>query len=108
MHAYLLLALAIAVEVAGTLLMPRTAGFRNLPWTAIVLSCYGVAFFLMSRVVQTLPVYVTYAVWAGMGTALVAAIGILVLGEPSSALRVAGIVLVVVGVVLINWALPQA
>lgn len=108
MTAYLLLALAIAVEVAGTLLMPRTEGFRSLPWTALVLSLYGVAFFLMSRVVQTLPVYITYAVWAGMGTALVAAIGILVLGEPSSVTRVLGIVLVVVGVVLVNWDVPRS
>lgn len=102
-----MLAVAIAVEVAGTLLMPRTDGFRNLPWVAVVLSCYSVAFFLMSRVVESIPVYVAYAVWAGMGTALVAVIGITVLGEPSSATRLLGILLVVVGVVLVNWAIPE-
>ena len=107
MHAYLLLAAAIAVEVVGTTLMPRTQGFRDLPWTAVVLACYGMAFFLMSRVVETLPVYITYAVWAGMGTALVAAIGILVVHEPASLVRVLGIGLIVAGVVLVNWALPQ-
>jgi len=108
MTAYLLLASAIAVEVVGTLLMPRTNGFRNPAWVAVVLGCYAIAFFLMSRVVATLPVYVTYAVWAGMGTALVAVLGITVLGEPSSAIRIAGVALVVVGVVLINWGLPAA
>lgn len=103
-----MLAVAIAVEVVGTVLMPRTEGFRNVPWVAVVLSCYGFAFFLMSRIVETVPVYVAYAVWAGMGTALVAVFGITVLGEPSSATRVVGIVLVVVGVVLVNWAIPRA
>jgi multidrug transporter EmrE-like cation transporter len=105
--AYALLLLAIGVEVVATALMPRTEGFRNLPWVALVLGCYAFAFFLMSRVVETLPVYVVYAAWAGMGTALVAVVGIVVLHEPTSAIRIAGIVLVVIGVVLVNWAVPH-
>lgn len=104
---YLMLAGAILVEVIGTSLMPRTDGFRSLPWTALVLGCYAMSFFLLAQVVQTVPVYIAYAVWAGAGTLLVAAVGILILKEPTSAVRLAGLALVVVGLVLTNWALPQ-
>lgn len=107
MSAYVLLAVAIGVEVVGTVLMPKTDGFRNPGWVVLVLGCYGFAFFLMSRVVATLPVYVAYAVWAGMGTALVAVVGIAFQGAPSSAVRIVGLVLVVIGVVLVNWASPH-
>lgn len=105
--AYVLLAVAIGVEVVGTVLMPKTDGFRNPWWVVLVLGCYGFAFFLMSRVVATLPVYVAYAVWAGMGTALVAVVGIAFQGAPSSSLRIAGLALIVIGVVLVNWASPH-
>ena len=100
--ASVLLGLAIVVEVAATAALPRTGGFTNPAWTAAVLAGYGLSIWLLAKVVDTLPVSVTYAVWSGAGTALVAALGVLVLGEHLDAVKVAGLAAIIVGVVLIN------
>ncbi|MGY1843297.1 DMT family transporter [Modestobacter sp. SYSU DS0875] len=100
--AYLLLACAIAAEVAATSLLPRTAGFTVPLPTVAVLAGYALSFVLLAQVVKTVPVAVAYAIWSGAGTAAVAAIGAAFLGQPLSGWQVAGLVLVVVGVVLLN------
>ncbi|MGY1750020.1 DMT family transporter [Modestobacter sp. SYSU DS0511] len=100
--AYLLLACAIAAEVAATSLLPRTAGFTVPLPTVAVLAGYALSFVLLAQVVRTVPVAVAYAIWSGAGTAAVAAIGATLLGQPLSGWQVAGLVLVVVGVVLLN------
>ncbi len=100
--ASVLLGLAIVVEVAATAALPRTAGFTNPAWTAAVLAGYGLSIWLLAKVVDTLPVSVTYAVWSGAGTALVAALGVFVLGEHLDAVKLTGLAAIVVGVVLIN------
>ena len=51
---------------------------------------------------ESLDLGIAYAIWAGVGTATVAMIGILVFGEPGSAAKTAGLALIVVGVVLLN------
>ena len=86
--AAVLLGLAIVVEVGATAALPRTGGFTNPAWTAAVLAGYGLSIWLLAKVVDTLPVSVTYAVWSGAGTALVAALGVLVLGEHLDAVKV--------------------
>lgn len=99
-----LLLAAIGVEVAATALLPRTEGFTRLGWTAAVLGGYAVSFWLLALVVRTIPVSVAYAVWAGLGTALVAVIGYLFLGEQLGALKTVSLALIVVGVVGLNLA----
>ncbi|WP_245604394.1 DMT family transporter [Nocardioides aequoreus] len=99
---FVLLLLAIAAEVFATALLPRTAGFTHLGWSLTVLAGYAVAIWLLALVVQRIPVSVAYAVWAGLGTATVAVIGITLLGEPVSAVKVLALTLIVVGVVLLN------
>ena len=61
-----------------------------------------IAIWLLALIVQRLPVSVTYAVWAGVGTAAIAVIGVLFLGESWDAAKVIGIALIVAGVVLLN------
>jgi small multidrug resistance pump len=100
--AYLLLACAIAGEVAATSLLPRTAGFSVLVPSLAVLAGYGVSFLLLAQVVQTVPVAVAYAIWSAAGTAAVAAIGAVFLGQSLSGWQVAGLALVVAGVVLLQ------
>jgi small multidrug resistance pump len=97
-----LLALAIGIEVAATASLPRTDGFTNLLWTAGVLTAYAASFALLAIVVEDIPVSVAYAVWSGAGTALVAVIGVTLLGERLDALKVAAIGFIVVGVVMLN------
>ncbi|MFC7450790.1 DMT family transporter [Rhodococcus daqingensis] len=100
--AWLFLSVAICAEVLGTSLLPRTEGFRRPGPTVLVLALYGVALYCLSLTLRTLDVGVAYAIWAGVGTAAIAAIGMLVLREPRSASRILGIALVVAGVVALN------
>lgn len=100
--ASLLLLAAIATEVAATSSLPRTDGFRNPGWTAVVLLGYAVSIWLLSLVVRTIPVSVTYAIWAGLGTALVAVVGVLWLGERLDVMKAGAIAMIVVGVVVLN------
>ncbi|MFC9788529.1 DMT family transporter [Rhodococcus sp. NPDC127528] len=100
--AWLFLVVAICAEVLGTSLLPRTDGFRRAGPTIAVLGLYGAALYCLSLALRALDVGVAYAVWAGVGTAAIAAIGMLVLHEPRSASKVLGIGLVVAGVVALN------
>lgn len=98
----LLLAVAIAVEVLATSMLKTTAGFTRLVPTALCLSGYAVSFALVAQVVQRMPVGVVYAIWSGVGTAAVAAIGVTFLGESMSPVMTAGLVLVIAGVLMLN------
>ena len=99
---FALLAVAIAIEVASTAALPRTEGFRNPLWAAIVVAGYAASIWLLALVVQRLPVSVTYAVWSGLGTAAIAIVGVVFLGESWNPVKIAAIGLIVVGVVVLN------
>ena len=100
--AYALLVVAIGVEVASTAALPRTNGFRDPGWAAAVVAGYALSIWLLSLVVERLPVSVTYAVWSGLGTAAIAVVGVLFLGESLTTVKVIAIALIVVGVVVLN------
>jgi len=97
-----LLLVAIAVEVGSTASLPRTDAFHNVPWTIAVIAGYALSIWLLAVVVRTLPVSVAYAVWSGVGTAAVAVIGCLVLGETMSPLKIGALAMIIVGVVALN------
>ena len=98
----LLLTLAIAVEVAATISLRYSDGFTKPVPSALVVVGYGISFYLLSLILRDLSVGTTYAIWAGAGTAAIAVIGIVVLGEPATALKLASIALIVAGVVGLN------
>jgi small multidrug resistance pump len=100
--ALVLLMLAIATEVAATAALPRTESFTNLLWTPMVLLGYAVSIWLLAIVVREVPVSVAYAIWSGMGTALIAVVGVMWLGESWDLTKVAALGMIVVGVVVLN------
>ncbi len=100
--AWLLLVAAIAVEVAATSVLPRSRGFRDPGWTALVLGGYAVSIWLLALVVRHIPVSVTYAAWSGLGTAGIAVIGVLLLDEGIDALKAAALLMIIGGVVILN------
>jgi small multidrug resistance pump len=93
---------AIGIEVGATTALPRTRGFHDLPWSLVVLGGYGLSIWLLALVVRQMSVSVAYAVWSGLGTAAIAAIGVLVLGERMDAIKLTALGLIVVGVVVLN------
>ncbi|MEU6441132.1 multidrug efflux SMR transporter [Streptomyces sp. NPDC047046] len=99
---YLLLAGAILSEVTATTAMKYSEGFTRL-WPSLLTALgYVVCFALLARTLKTLEVGTAYAIWAGAGTALIALIGMMFLGESVTPVRLAGIALVIGGVVLLN------
>ena len=100
--AFGLLMAAIAAEVAATSALSRTEGFRDPLWSGLVIGGYALSIWLLAIVVESLPVSTAYAVWSGVGTALVAIIGALWLGESWDAVKVGALSLIVVGVVVLN------
>jgi small multidrug resistance pump len=102
MKIYLLLLLAIIAEVIATSALKATESFtRPLPSLLVVVG-YGVAFFLLSTTLKTLPLGVAYAIWSGVGTALVAVVGWLVYKQQLDLPAVAGIALIIAGTLVLN------
>ena len=100
--AWVLLLGAIGVEVASTAALPRTQGFREPLWTALVLGGYAVSIWLLAFVIRHIPVSVTYAVWSGLGTAGIALVGVLLLGERMDLVKAAALTMIVGGVLVLN------
>ena len=99
---YVFLVAAIAVEVLGTSLLKPSEGFTRL-WPSLgSLAAYAVSFVLLARTIEELPVGVVYAMWSGLGTVAIVAIGVTFLGEPLNVAKVVGIALVIAGVVVLN------
>lgn len=99
---WLLLFVAIVAEVIATSTLKSTEGFTRLWPSVIVVVCYEIAFILLSLSMKTIPIGVVYAIWSGVGVSLIALVGWLVLGQPLQPAGVAGIALIVGGVVVIQ------
>ncbi|MFF5018002.1 DMT family transporter [Streptomyces sp. NPDC001165] len=99
---YLLLAGAIAAEVAATTAMKYSEGFSRLGPSLVTALGYVVSFALLARTLKTVSIGTAYAIWSGVGTATIAVIGLMLFGEGLSATKVAGILLIVGGVVVLN------
>jgi len=97
-QAWAVLAGAIVLEVAGTVSMRLSEGFTRWLPSVLIFVFYAASFALNTLVIRTLGLSVVYAVWSGVGTVLTALIGILYFKEPATALRLASIGLIVIGV----------
>ncbi|SFK01354.1 MULTISPECIES: DMT family transporter [Streptomyces] len=100
--AYLMLACAILAEVLATTSMKYSDGFTRLWPTLGTAAGYLVAFVLLAQTLRTMSVGTAYAIWSGVGTAAIAVIGMVFIGEAVNAVRITGILLVIAGVVVLN------
>ncbi|QDU63369.1 Multidrug resistance protein EbrA [Planctomycetes bacterium Pan216] len=98
----LLLAVAIVLEVCGTVCMKLSEGFTKVVPSIAIFPFYGLAFVTLVFVMQRIPLSLTYAIWSGVGTAIAALIGFTYFREEFDVLKLIGIVLIIVGVVVIN------
>ncbi|NOR72443.1 MAG: QacE family quaternary ammonium compound efflux SMR transporter [Mariprofundaceae bacterium] len=107
MH-WIYLSFAIVFEVAGTTAMKLSDGFSKwLPSTLMALF-YIISFALLALALKKLEVGMSYAIWAGVGTALIALIGVLWFKEPMNALKAVSILLIIAGVVGLNLSGAKA
>jgi small multidrug resistance pump len=99
---WILLIVAIVLEVAGTTNMKLSEGFSKLVPSMLVLFFYALSIITLTFAVNRLDVSVAYAVWSGMGTALVAVIGLWFFQESLTSVKVVALGLIVVGVVMLH------
>lgn len=102
MQYWLFLAGAIALDVAGTISMKLSEGFTRLTPSILLFVFYAASFGVLTLALKKIEVSVAYAVWSGVGTAIIAAIGILYFHEAASALKLVSLLLIVVGAVGLN------
>jgi small multidrug resistance pump len=101
MH-WIYLAIAIVSEVVATSALKSAEGFTRLIPSLLVFAGYGLAFFFLSLTLRTIPLGVAYAIWAGVGVALVALVGWVVYQQSLGVAELIGIGLIVSGVVVLN------
>lgn len=101
MH-WILLGIGIGIEILATASLKLSEGFTKLGFAGLALACFGVAFYVMSLVVRTMPVAVAYSVWAGGGIAGVTLMGMLAFGQKLDGYGYLGVALILAGVVVLN------
>lgn len=94
---------AIVFEVVGTMSMKFAAGFAKLLPSVMVFVCYGVALALVTMALRRIDISVAYTIWSGVGTVLVALIGVFYFGEQMTMLKLGCIALIMVGVAGLRW-----
>ena len=102
MKTWLLLLAAIAAEVTATTALKASQGFTRLLPSLVVVAGYGLAFWLLALTLRVLRVGVAYAIWSGLGTALIVLIAWLIYGQTMDAWGLLGLALIVAGVLVLN------
>ena len=99
---YFFLSIAIFCEVAGTMLLPASQNFSKIIPTVALSIFYLSAFYLLTFVVNKLPIAVVYATWSGLGIFTIAILGYIVFKQSLSWQAVLGLFFIVIGVILVN------
>ncbi|WKT78745.1 DMT family transporter [Lysinibacillus fusiformis] len=104
MKVFSFLFIAIVAEVFASSMLKRTEGFSHF-WPSLgVVVGYGTAFYCLALTLKTIPIGTAYAIWAGLGTALTAIVGVVLYKEIFNRKKVLGILCIIVGVVVLNLA----
>lgn len=99
---YLYLLLAILFEVVGSLLLRLSYGFERIGVGALSVALFILSLGLLSFVMRTIPISVSYPLWAGLGTVGALVGGKLMFAEQITALQVAGVAVVLAGAMMIR------
>ena len=99
---WIYLAIAIVSEVVATSALKAAEGFTRLVPSVLVVVGYALAFYFLSLTLRTIPLGVAYAIWAGVGVALVALVGWVVYHQSLDIPALIGIALIVSGVIVLN------
>ena len=99
---WLYLVLAILLEVSGTTCMKLSEGFTRMVPSILLVVFYTLSFGMLTLALKRIDVSVAYAIWSGVGTALIASIGVLWFREPATAMKLISLGLIIMGVVGLN------
>ena len=99
---WIYLIIAILTEVVGTTMMKVSQGLTRLVPSVLMFVMYAISFVFMAFALKKLEVSIAYAIWSGLGTALIAGIGIYWFNESLTLPKVVGTILIIAGVVLLN------
>ncbi|PWB83413.1 MAG: hypothetical protein C3F11_06790 [Methylocystaceae bacterium] len=99
---WVFLSLAIVSEVSGTTLMKLSNGYTKLAPSLGMLVCYGVSLSALTYALQQIDIGVAYAIWSGVGTILIALVGVALFNQTLSPPQLISILLIVAGVVGLN------
>lgn len=100
---WLYLTLAILTEVTGTILIKVSEGFARIVPTLLMIVFYGISYYFFNLSLKKIELGTAYAVWSGLGTALLVIAGIVFYKETISATRIIAILLIVIGVLLLHF-----
>ena len=99
---YLYLAIAVAFETIGTSAMQASQQFTRLWPSVLVVVGYAISFYFMALTLRLMPVGIVYALWSGLGIILIALIGYAVFGQKLDLPAIAGLGLIIAGIVVIQ------
>ncbi len=99
---YIFLIAAIFCEVAGTMLLPVSQNFTKIIPTITLSVFYLTAFYLLTFVVNKLPIAIVYATWSGLGVFTIAILGYIFFRQTLAWQAIVGLFLIVIGVILVN------
>jgi small multidrug resistance pump len=101
-YSYILLAIAIVLEVTGTSLLKDSEGFTRWIPSLVCLVTISLSFYLMSRVVYFIPVGIMYATWCGLGIAAVTIIAAFKYNQIPNIPTIIGLILIIAGVIIVS------
>lgn len=99
---YLYLALAITLEVTGSSFLKASEGFTKLIPSIITIIAFTLCFFFLSHALKTMPLGIAYAIWAGLGIVLTAAVSVTIFKQSLDTPAIIGIILILSGVIIMN------
>ena len=98
---YLYLLIAIIGEVVATTYLKSTNNFLEVMPTTYVVTGYGIAFYFMMLAMKTIPIAITYSIWAGVGISAITILGALKYKEVPDLMALIGLGLIIVGVIIL-------
>ena len=102
LNSYLLLALGIIFEVAGTMLLPLSQNFTKILPTVGLAVFYMASFYCLTFSLRVIPIGVLHATWSGMGIFLITIFGYFIYRQTVNWQTIVGLCLIIVGVILVN------
>ena len=99
---WLFLAVAIISEVIATSALKSAEGFTRLAPSLIVIIGYASAFYFLSLTLRTIPLGIAYAIWSGVGVALVSIVGLFIYHQTLNTGAIIGIAIIILGVIVLS------